>query len=521
MAVSLVSTGVQFPDSTIQTTAATAGGTTTGTASGSISAGFPVIVNSDGTFSAVSGANATNGTPSNPASSSSYSGKNYYAGASDPSTGVSIVVAGNGTNTFAYAVTVSGTTITWGSGVSPASNAALNLQQVEVVALGSNKFLFAYQNATDNYGYVSVCTVSGTTITMGTPVKIDTVNFLYANMTLAYNAATGTSIVTFRSQSSPYYPYIAVVSVSGTTPSVGTPVSYTTEQINGAVVYNSTLQRVILYWPTGTTGYPSIYGAVLSMSGSTVSVGTSTIYQLPGGGGGYAPFIEGLDYNAATQTVILTADAYFFGPGGYYTHVIASTQTTSAVSFSGSLNISSPTNTFPTSGYVKLNVPRYCSSGGAMYIVSFGVYNYYLTYAQVNVSSAGAVTLGTAYIVDSTYTQNSSYYTGTYSWDPSSKKYIRAMYASLGANYAAAIAFNPPYTTASANGFLGLSAGSYTNGQTATITVIGGVNASVSGLTPGNKYYLNYDGTLSTSPNNPANIYAGLSTATTKIVVKG
>jgi hypothetical protein len=85
---------------------------------------------------------------------------------------------------------------------------------------------------------------------------------------------------------------------------------------------------------------------------------------------------------------------------------------------------------------------------------------------------------------------------------------------------------NPPsvvYATAvtsniTANNFLGFSSASYTNGQTATINVVGGTNDGQSSLTPGLKYYVNSNGTLGTSSSNP---YAGLALTSTKILVKG
>ena len=60
MATSLTAVGVTFPDSTVQTTAAfSAGGTLKAVASGSLSDGSTVVVNADGTVSAVSSINLT------------------------------------------------------------------------------------------------------------------------------------------------------------------------------------------------------------------------------------------------------------------------------------------------------------------------------------------------------------------------------------------------------------------------------------------------------------------------------
>ena len=59
--------------------------------------------------------------------------------------------------------------------------------------------------------------------------------------------------------------------------------------------------------------------------------------------------------------------------------------------------------------------------------------------------------------------------------------------------------------------FIGISDGIlFTNGQTATIQLIGSVDDAQSGLTPGQKYYVQNDGTLSETADTPS-VFAGTS----------
>ena len=67
--------------------------------------------------------------------------------------------------------------------------------------------------------------------------------------------------------------------------------------------------------------------------------------------------------------------------------------------------------------------------------------------------------------------------------------------------------------------YVGISSAAYTNGQTATIDVTGGTNTAVSGLTPGSKYYVQGDGSLSTSTADPL-IKAGIAISATKLLIK-
>ena len=74
-------------------------------------------------------------------------------------------------------------------------------------------------------------------------------------------------------------------------------------------------------------------------------------------------------------------------------------------------------------------------------------------------------------------------------------------------------------TNLTGENYIGISDASYTNGQSATIQLAGSVDDAQSGLTPGSKYYVQGDGTLSTTADSPS-VFAGTAVATTKLVVK-
>ena len=74
-------------------------------------------------------------------------------------------------------------------------------------------------------------------------------------------------------------------------------------------------------------------------------------------------------------------------------------------------------------------------------------------------------------------------------------------------------------TTNSAN-FIGFVGSSFSASSTATIQVVGNINANQSGLTPGLKYYVSKDGTLSQNEANPS-IYAGRALSATSLLIKG
>ena len=67
--------------------------------------------------------------------------------------------------------------------------------------------------------------------------------------------------------------------------------------------------------------------------------------------------------------------------------------------------------------------------------------------------------------------------------------------------------------------FIGFSDGSYSNGQQATIQVVGSVSSAQSGLTAGVKYYVHGDGALKNFPS-PQNSLAGTAVSANKIIIK-
>ena len=73
-------------------------------------------------------------------------------------------------------------------------------------------------------------------------------------------------------------------------------------------------------------------------------------------------------------------------------------------------------------------------------------------------------------------------------------------------------------TNLTTENFMGFSKAAYTNGQTATIKVVGNTTTK-SGLTPGQKYYVQTDGTLDVNPATPS-VDAGLAVSATSLLIK-
>ena len=73
-------------------------------------------------------------------------------------------------------------------------------------------------------------------------------------------------------------------------------------------------------------------------------------------------------------------------------------------------------------------------------------------------------------------------------------------------------------TNLTTENFLGFSKAAYTNGQTATIKAVGNTTTK-SGLTPGQKYYVQKDGSVGVNPDTPS-VEAGLAVSATSLLIK-
>jgi len=80
--------------------------------------------------------------------------------------------------------------------------------------------------------------------------------------------------------------------------------------------------------------------------------------------------------------------------------------------------------------------------------------------------------------------------------------------------------YNAANTNMTDTNFIGFSYGDYTNGQTAIVKTIGSAIAGLSGLVTGSHYYVTETGALSTTPGNPT-VNAGTAISTTALTMNG
>jgi hypothetical protein len=146
----------------------------------------------------------------------------------------------------------------------------------------NDKFVIVYRKATALTWNAVVATVSGTTISYGTPVEINAT--AGDGAAIAYDVSAGKMVVVFHDSVGANYGRSAVGTISGTDISFATIVVFTSTAISsiGGLVYDANAQKVVvLYrndWPY--TGYSQVgtisgtlsWGAVATLSSNSVTV---------------------------------------------------------------------------------------------------------------------------------------------------------------------------------------------------------------------------------------------------------
>jgi len=142
----------------------------------------------------------------------------------------------------------------------------------------SNKVIFGYQDDADsNKGKAVVGTVSGTSISFGSPVIFETGYAIHMDAT--FDTSNNKVVIAYRDYGNSDYGTAVVGTVSGTSISFGTPVVYNSAESdwNSATFDSSNNKVVISYQDKGNSSVgTAIVGTV---SGTSISFGSEVVYS--------------------------------------------------------------------------------------------------------------------------------------------------------------------------------------------------------------------------------------------------
>lgn len=495
MATSLISTGVQFADSTIQTTAAVAGGGSAEiVASGSLSNGSKVVINTDGTVSAVAATAQSVGTPVVFESARA----DYVKSCFDINSGkVVVAYKDDGNSGYGTAVigTISGTSISFGT---PVVFESSNIQDTLAIAYDStaNKVVVASRNG-GGTTTAKVGTVSGTSISFGSAGQI--VASALTHISMVHDPVRNRMIVAYNSAGDATGSgQTRVGTVSGTSISFsGADTFDTNSPVSISTVFDSANQKVVISY-CRNAGPVEGASIVATPTTSSVSFGTAVVFE-----SGFAGAVTS-SYDSTSGKVVV---AYSDNNNSNYGTAIVGTVSGTSISFGTAVVFESASTNYNSASYNsidnKTNI-AYRDQGN-------------LNYGTVIVGtvSGTSISFNTAVVFESAATL----YVST-AYSPTNNK-TAISYNDVGNSFFGTSAvFANVSTNLTSENYIGISSGVYTNGQTATIQLTGAVDDAQTSLTAGQSYFVQPDGTLGLTPGNPS-VFAGTAVSSTKLIIKG
>jgi hypothetical protein len=460
-------------------------------ASGVLSTGDTVVVNADGTVSVVAGASeGVNSPVVFESDSTSYPSVVY-----DSNTG-KVVIAYREANANALAIvgTISGSSISFGTPVAFDADAVFIVSTFDS---NSNKVVFAYADADNsNYGTAVVGTVSGTSISFGTPT-------VYASVISYYNAIAFDSnlnkvVVSYSNYTSSIRGDSVVGTVSGTSISFGGVVTFNSgNSYMTAATYDENAQKIVIAW-RDTSNSSASTAIVGTVSGTTISYGTKVVASTSYGDNFF------LVYDSSSQKVVLVfRDRDTFSEARVVSAIVGTVSGTS-ISFGSAVNASGTRGDYssatydPTSGNVVIAYNDQPTATAK--VVAGKVSGDSITFTDPIDLDSGDSTNVVALRAD-----NSGHVVVAFADGGSSNAGTAVIYQGDSTN---------------ADNYIGTAASGAPDGKAAKINIKGAVDENQSGLTAGQSYYVQADGTLGTTPADPS-VFAGTAVAATKLIVKG
>ena len=484
-----------------------AGGSSTElVASGTLADGSTVIVNADGTVSKT-GLSAV----AQAAGSYVELGTSIIEtvdGTFDSVNSKVVYVYKNESSGYSEAVvgTVSGTTISFGTPVGITAQYASSGYERITFNPTSGKVVATYRAVSGGYGTAVIGTVSGTSISFGTPVVFKSQDTREADIV----SADGSNVVVAYKSQTNNEGEAVVGTVSGTTISFGSD-GYLQNSSGRfdwcAVTYDSNADKVLISY-NGDNNYG--YAAVGTISGTSISFGTPALFngtsQID-----TADRSVSSDFDPNTNQIAI---GFIDNSSGNCKAVMATISGTS-VSFGSVATIS--TNDCAVSSV------QYHSAGKKVVVTFRKQTGDDELQAAVGTVSGTGVSFATPFVVDDTDSGSPVYKYASLVYD-SNLNIMSVGYKSYGTSNQRRFRSNVfqiahDVTNLTSENFIGISSGAYANGATATVQLVGATDDAQSGLTTGSLHYVLANGSISTTAGSPS-VVAGLALSSTTLAIK-
>ena len=471
-------------------------------AQGTLSNGQTVALRSDGKVEAIAQTSQAIGSPNSwaPAGSNPTLSATPYGSVYDPDQQrVVVTYYDQNNNYYGYCIVgevdPSNNTITFGTEVIFQSNFVITH------SIGydttNDKVVVFYQNVNaSSAGQAKVGTVSGSSISF--PSSPTTFNGSSTeDITAVFNPDEGRFLVVYKNNGNSGRPTGIVGTVSGTTISFGSAAqadSATASYL--ALTYNTTTNRYVFIYNDNSSTNVAVQ--LPTTSGTTVTFGGVVAYvPLNGSNTAQSNFTNLVSDNASNTAFVITAN----------------TQNNSYISATAfTIPSSGNTITFGTENFFAGNtspttISAVYDKGARKLVVSYVSNN--------NATVVAASFVGTTLTFGSPNTWRfltTNYLTNAY--DDSNKRVVIS-YQEPNTNTAASVVFAP--VSSNVTNLIGITSQAISSGASGDVNLLGGINESQSGMTPGATMYVADNGTITSSSTNTTFIGTAISATTLNI----
>jgi len=465
------------------------------TASGTIASGKPVILNDNGTVTQVAGTSADQAIGPETLLKSS-GGNIVWSGATFDSSNNKVVIVYRDASNSGYGTAVVGTpasdnSITFGTPV------VYNSDQSDMNAVtfdsSNNKVVVAYQDdGNSSYGTAIVGTVSGTSISFGSEAVFNTAQT--ENISAVFDSSNNKVVIVFGDDGNSGRGTAIVGTVSGTSISFGTKQAFNSTDTDPiSATFDSNSNKIVIAFKDSADAAGAIIGTV---SGTSISFGSSVDFDTSYPVDTYAS----LTFDSNSNKVVIF---YRSGDGGKGTAVVGTVSGTS-ISFGTPVTVDSAATAWQSATFdsnANKVVLCYRDDGNSFHgtLVVGTVSGTSISFGSEVVFNAGS----TAYIAST--------------FDSNLNKVVIGYRDQGNSYYGTAVVFQVAYenTNLTSTNFLGLADAAISVTASGKINVKGSINSKQSSLTIGSDYYVQSNGSVSTTSTSPAVKIGQAVTATT------
>jgi len=467
-------------------------------ASGTLPNGKPVIVNADGTVSVVESTSVSQIIGSEVKFSDGPTSDN--ATTYDTTNDKGVIFYKRSSRGKCRVVTISSNGASYGTEVE--FHAADTSAIAACFDSNSGKIAVFYRDGGDSdKGKYAVGTISGTDISFGTEATFE--NAAVSAISAVYDPTNNRIIVGYQDEGNSNYGTAIVGTLSGTSISFGTAVVFlsSTAGPNSLVFDPTSGKTVFVCMDNGNSNKGKAFVATVDSSDNSIAFGSAAIFEA-----------------GAAQEVVATMDLSANRVVTAYRDSDDSHKGTACVgTISGtSISFGSPV-VFDTGRSEQIGIVYHAGAEKTVILYSDGEDNGPATSAVGTVSGT-TISFATAVVIHSGGVRE----TDASLYDPDNKR-ILVTYKDLDDSQdAKTITYTPAFTdkNITSENYIGITRSGAASGAGAIIDTQGAIADNLSGLTAGQSYFVQTDGTLGTTAADPS-VFAGTAVSATKLIVKG